>query len=180
MLNLTIPPAELFDENTSEFIYLPAVSIKLEHSLLAISKWESKWQKPFLDKEQKKSEEFYDYIRCMTITLNIDPKVYRRLTKKQLEIINDYINSPMTATTFTTNKKEKASKEIVTSELIYYWMTVNQIPFEAEKWHINRLLTLIRICSIKNGKPDKMSKNDIYAQNRALNKARRARTGSKG
>lgn len=180
MLNLTIPPAELFNEETSEFIYLSAVSITLEHSLLAISKWESKWLKPFLDKNDLSSEEFYDYVRCMTITPNVDPKAYYRLTEKQIKIINDYIDAPMTATTFSTNKKQPPSREKVTSELIYYWMTVNQIPFEAQKWHINRLLTLIRICGIKNGKPEKMSKSDIYAQNRALNKARRAKSGSKG
>lgn len=180
MLKLIIPPAELFDEEKSEFIYLPAVSITLEHSLLSISKWESKWLKPFLDNTKKESEEFYDYVRCMTITPNINPKDYYRLTNKQIEIIYEYIDSPMTATTFSTNKKDKPSREKVTSELIYYWMTVNQIPFEAEKWHINRLLTLIRICNIKNSKPDKMSKKDIYAQNRALNKARRAKSGSSG
>jgi hypothetical protein len=180
MLNITIPATELFNENTYEFVTLPEVTLTLEHSLLAISKWESKWEKPFLDKEEKTTDELYDYFRCMTVKPNVPPETYQRLTTAQIKQITDYINAPMTATTFATNRHEKPSREIITSELIYYWMTASQIPFETEKWHINRLLTLIRICGIKNGKPDKMSKKDIYAQNRALNAARRAKHGTKG
>lgn len=180
MLNITIPETELFNEKTYEFIKLPSVTITMEHSLLAISKWESKWEKPFLDREEKTPDELYDYFRCMTVKPTVDAETYKRMTAAQIKQITDYINAPMTATTFSTNKQTKASREIVTSELIYYWMTANQIPFETEKWHINRLLTLIRICGIKNGKQDKMSKKDIYSQNRALNAARRAKHGSRG
>lgn len=180
MLNLTIPAQEVFDEENSEFIYLPAVNLNLEHSLLALSKWESKWNKPFLDNKEKTREEFLDYIRCMTINSNVDPRNYYRLTDQMILRVKDYIDSAMTATTFHNLKQSKASRETVTSELIYYWMVAAQVPFTAEKWHLNRLFTLLRICEIKSDKPQKMSKKDIYKNNNALNKARRAKMGSKG
>lgn len=180
MLNITIPAQECFDEELSEFFYLPAFNLNLEHSLLSVSKWESRWNKPFLDNRELTKEEFIDYIRCMTINSNVDPRAYYRITNSDLLKIKTYIDSPMTATTFSTNKNAKVSREKVTSELIYYWMVAAQIPFEAQKWHLNRLLTLIRICDIKSSKPEKMSKKDIYSRNTALNKARRAKMGSKG
>lgn len=180
MLNIMIPAQECFDEELSEFFYLPALNLSLEHSLLSVSKWESRWNKPFLDNRELTKEEFIDYIRCMTITSNIDPRAYYRLTNDDLLKIKTYIDAPMTATTFSVNKKQPPSREKVTSELIYYWMVAAQIPFEAQKWHLNRLMTLIRICDIKNSKPEKMSKKDIYSRNAALNKARRAKNGSKG
>lgn len=180
MLNITIPAQEYFDNSTEEFLNLPAVNLSLEHSLISLSKWESKWCKPFLTNDEYKGEEFIDYIRCMTLNQVSDPRVYYRLTNAQLEKIKNYINAPMTATTFSSRKKGGHSREIVTSELIYYWMVAAQIPFEAQKWHLNRLMVLIRIYEEKSGKPQKMSKSDIYSRNRALNAARRAKSGSKG
>lgn len=181
MLNITIPAREEFDSDTGFFSYYEATNLSLEHSLLAISKWESKWQKPFFDKAQKTNEEFIDYIRCMTINRNVSFDAYYRLGPNEFSKIEKYITSSMTATTFSQLQKEKHGREKITSELIYYWMIAAQIPFEAEKWHINRLFTLIRICDIKNNSSNnKMSKKDIYAHNRKLNAARRAKLGSKG
>lgn len=181
MLNITIPAREEFDSDTGFFSYYEATNLSLEHSLLAISKWESKWQKPFFDKDKMTNEEFIDYVRCMTITKNVPFDAYYRLGPKEFSKIEKYITSPMTATTFSQFQKQKPGRERITSELIYYWMITAQIPFEAEKWHINRLFTLIRICDIKNNSGNnKMSKKDIYAHNRQLNAARRAKLGSKG
>ena len=179
MLQIIVPKAELFDENTEMFVETKDTQLKLEHSLLSISKWESKWCKPFLGKEKHTPTEMLDYIKCMT--LNTVPKeVYNALTPDNLKTISDYINHPMTASTVTDNSKTNTfSREIVTSELIYYWMVTYQIPFECEKWHINRLLMLIRICNAKNN-PKKMSKREIMAQNRALNNARRKALHTKG
>lgn len=179
MLQITVPGLELFDEERMEFIETKAVTLQLEHSLVSISKWESKWHKPFLGREPKTQEESLDYIRCMTINQNVDPMVYRSISADILKRVNAYIDDPMTATTFG-GKDEKKSREIVTSELLYYYMTALNIPFECQKWHLNRLLTLIRICSIKNQPSKKMSKKDIMSRNRSLNAARRARSGSRG
>lgn len=184
MLTIEIPPIELFDSKENRFIDVKAKSITLEHSLISLSKWESKWEKPFLSsdpKNKKSSEEMLSYIECMTITPNVSPTTYLALSEKNIESINEYINSPRSATTFGgTNKKPSFNRETITSELIYYWMVACQIPMECERWHLNRLLTLIKICQIKNEPPKKMSRSEIYARNKALNEARRAKHGSRG
>lgn len=178
MLLLTIPPIEMFNEKTGEFVHSKETKISLEHSLVSLSKWESRWNKPFLSKDNKTLEETIDYIRCMTITQNVDPEVYFRLTDENINTINKYIESPMTATTFSDNGH--SSREIITSELIYYWMISLNIPMECQKWHLNRLLTLIRVCNIKNAPAKKMSRREIMNRNAALNAARRKKLNSTG
>ena len=182
MLHITVPAQEFWDETAESFIYAKETNLVLEHSLVSISKWEAKWNKAFLGKTSKTVEETIDYIRCMTVTPNIDSSVYFRINSKIIEQINTYIDSPMSATWFSEiqNKKASAGNETVTSELIYYWMIAYNIPFECQKWHLNRLLTLIRICNIKNQDPKKMSKNDILRNNAALNAARRKKFHTKG
>lgn len=180
MLQITVEGRELFDERTSEFAEVKTQTLQLEHSLVSVSKWEAKWHKPFLSDKQKTLEEVIDYFRCMTINKNVDPMIYYCLSSKDQARINAYIEDPATATWFSKKEEKNKNKEIITSELIYYSMTAFGIPFECEKWHLNRLLTLIHICSIKNQQPKKMSKNEIMNQNRALNAARRARSGSRG
>lgn len=182
MLSLIVPPSEKFNEETNEFIYRKEQKLVLEHSLVSLSKWESRWHKPFLStkKDLKSNEEVIDYIRCMTLTQNVDPSVYYDLTPKNYERIQAYIDDPMTATTFNDFQKTKPNHEIITSELIYYWMIAYQVPVEFEKWHLNRLLTLIKVCSIKNAPPKKMSKHEIYNRNAALNASRRKANNSRG
>ena len=182
MLELTIPRRELFNEETQEFVNLRSVVIRLEHSLVSISKWESKWKKPFLKPNYKFTrEELEDYVRCMTISQNVDPMVYKALTTSELEKINVYINDERTATTFGQLNGSRQNRQIVTSELIYYWMTSYQIPWEAQKWHLSRLLTLIEICNIKNsGNNKKMPKSAILNRNRSLNAKRRAAMHTSG
>lgn len=179
MLTITIPAMELFNDITQEFIETKAQTIQLEHSLVSISKWESKWNKPFLANNDKSIAETLDYICCMTITQNVNPDVYRRLSRSNIEDINNYIDAPMTATTFSDNKSGR-SREIVTSELIYYWMISLNIPMECQRWHLNRLLTLIRVCNVKNAPPKKMSRRETMNRNAALNAARRKQLNSKG
>lgn len=180
MLTITIPAVEMFDEKTQEFFTTKEQTLQLEHSLVSLSKWESKWCKVFLSKEEKTSEETIDYIRCMTITQNVDPNVYNRLTRSNIQEINKYIEAPMTATTFYNDDQKGRGRETVTSELIYYWMIALNIPMECQKWHLNRLLTLIRVCNIKNSPPKKMSRREIMNRNAALNAARRKQLNSKG
>lgn len=172
MLKIIIPGLEYYDEVKNEFVYYNEQVLQLEHSLVSISKWESKWCKPFLDGKDKSVEEIIDYVRCMTITQNVKPEVYNRLTEKNIKEINEYIEHPMTATTFN-NDRPSHSREIITSEVIYYWMVTFNIPFECQKWHLNRLLTLIKVCNIKNNPPKKMSKQELLNRNRALNEARK-------
>ena len=180
MLQIVIPASEQFDEINQEFVYGKEQTLQLEHSLVSISKWEAKWCKPFLSKEEKTVEEITDYVKCMTITQNVNPEVYSRLTQENIDQINTYIASPMTATTFSEDKHGKTNREIVTSELIYYWMIALNIPPEYQKWHLNRLLTLIRVCNIKNQPPKKMSKREIMSRNASLNAARRKQFNTNG
>lgn len=180
MLQLTIPETELWDEIHEEFITIKAQTISLEHSLVSISKWESKWCKPFLSKEQKTPEETIDYIKCMTLTQNVDPRVYEFLSRENIEKINAYIESPMTATTFPNDKQQKPNREIITAEIIYYWMISFNIPLECQKWHLNRLLTLIRVMDVKNRPAKNMGKREIMSRNAALNAARRKKFNTKG
>lgn len=180
MLEITVPEQELFNEATNEFYTVKSQTLKLEHSLVSISKWESKWKVPFLSKGKKTREQTIDYIRCMTITQNVNPLVYMGITNTNIQSITEYIDDSMTATWFSEPKNSTGQKEIVTSELIYYWMIALNIPMECQRWHLNRLLTLIKICNIKNQKPKKMSKSEIYSRNRALNAARRQRINSRG
>lgn len=180
MLEIEIPDRELFDERTEEFITIKGRKIVIEHSLVSLSKWEAKYKKPFMSSE-KNASEVLDYIKFMTITQNVDKSVYDSITPEILEQVINYIEDPMTATWFNEREQKKSkSKETVTAEIIYYWMIALQIPMECQKWHLNRLLTLIRVCSLKNAPDKKMSKKELLARNRQLNAARRARTGSKG
>ena len=179
MLRLTVPEKELYDERTGLFVRTKKQVLQLEHSLVSLSKWESRWHKPFLSKNDKSGEEMLDYIRCMTITQNVPDEVYFALDTNELMKINDYLNDSMTATTIT-KQQEKSRGEIITSEIIYYWMISLQIPFECEKWNLNRLLTLIEVCNIKNSPGKKMSKSEIMRRNRTLNAARKQQMHTRG
>lgn len=180
MLQIVIPAFEQWDEQKQEFVHTKGQTLQLEHSLVSLSKWESKWNKAFLSKDEKSVEETLDYIKCMTVTPNVSSDVYNGLTQEHISKINKYIEAPMTATTFVDNKGSKSNREIVTAELIYYWMIALNIPFECQKWHLNRLLTLIRVCNVKNAPPKKMGKRATANQYAQLNAARRQRLGSKG
>ena len=181
MLEITIPKTDLWDERTNEFIAIKETHLKLEHSLVSISKWESKWCKPFFDKNRKTTEETIDYIKCMTITQNVNPNVYLALNTQLLDQILKYIDAPMTATTIRKNEEKKGgTKKIITSEVIYYWMIALNIPMECQKWHVNRLLMLVEDCNAENAPKNKMSQSDLMRRNAALNKARRKRMRSKG
>lgn len=181
MLVVHIPESERFDEATNEFIYVKETNIQLEHSLVSLSKWESKWHKPFFHPTTTKTnDETLDYIRCMTITQNVKPETYYALTKENITQIQQYIDDPMTATTFSNHQIGPPNREIITAELIYYWMISYNVPVEFEKWHLNKLLALIHVLSIKNDKPKKMSKKAIMSRNAALNAARRQQYNTKG
>jgi len=180
MLIITTQDGEYYNEEKAEFIFVKGRTIELEHSLVSLSKWESKWCKPFLGKTKKTREEQLDYVRCMIITKNLPEDIQNTLTENQLLDINAYIDQKMTATTFSEFAKSSRGSEIVTAELIYYWMISLNIPFECQKWHLNRLLTLIRVCSIKNTPPKKTAKGALLSRNHALNAARRQQLNTKG
>ena len=180
MLKITIPSAELWDEDKEEFVYTKEQTLQLEHSLVSLSKWESKWCKAFLSKHEKTFEETVDYVKCMTLTQNVNSDVYQYLTNKNIAEINRYIEAPMTATYFSDDKIGKTSREQITSALIYYWMVALNIPFECQKWHLNRLLTLVKVCNIKNQPPKKRSRKEILSRNAALNAARRKQLNTRG
>lgn len=179
MLKLTIPGIEYYDETNNEFVYYDERHLELEHSLVSISKWESKWHKPFLTGSEKSVEEILDYVRCMTMNGELTIDEYTRLTEDNIKAINDYIGDSMSATTFTA-EKSTGGREVITSEIIYYWMVSFNIPFECQDWHLNRLLTLIKVCNIKNNPPKKMSKHEILARNKALNEARKKEMKTRG
>lgn len=180
MLVITIPAGEQWDEANQCFINTEEQTLELEHSLVSLSAWESKWKKPFLSKNGMTAEETLDYIKCMTITKGVNPEVYNFLTSENISQIRDYIEDTMTATWFKEDGTKGSNREQVTAELIYYWMIALNIPSEYQYWHLNRLLTLIRICNVKNQPAKKMSKRDIMSQNAALNAARRKSHNTRG
>ena len=178
MLTITIPASEQYDPVNNEFIYNKEQTLKMEHSLISVSKWEEKWKKPFLSTETKTEEESLDYYRCMTITQNVDPNVYKVIGPDIAKQINDYIEDSHTATWFSSNTPP--SREVITAEVLYYAMFVNGIDLECSKWHLNKLMTLIRVFGEKNKPDKKMSKADIYSRQRSLNKARRQKLKTRG
>ncbi len=175
MLKITIPAFELYDPVKSEFVSCKTTELSLEHSLVSLSKWESKWHKSYLSNKQPTREELIDYIRCMTLTQNVDQDVYEGLTKANMDAAAEYIKDPMTATWFSPEEGRAPSRKILTAEVIYGWMVALNIPFECQKWHLNRLITLIRVCSENNKEPKKATKAQTMAQNHSLNKSRKAR-----
>lgn len=182
MLQLVIPDAELFDERQQKFMTVKGTTLQLEHSLVSISKWEAKWKKAFTEQTEFTLEETKDYIRCMTITQHVDPSVYDRLTRANIKQVVDYIQDPMTATTISKIKGGgRGGHSVITSEVVYYYMTAYNIPFDpCQKWHFNRLMMLIRVCDEKNAPKKKMSRRQAADQYRSLNAARRAKMGTRG
>lgn len=173
MITIDIPEVEVFNEQLGEFINIDARTLKLEHSLISLSKWESKHCKPFLHSKTT-SAELVDYIRCMSLT-EAPYEAFNYIPEKEIEKLNAYINSPMTATTFKDTPGTRTERSINTNETIYSQMIQLNIPFECQKWHLNRLLTLIRVCAIRQAPPKKMSQKEILARNKSLNDKRRAR-----
>lgn len=179
MLKVTIPSVELFDEKQQKFSKSKEVTLVLEHSLVSISKWESVWRKPFLTKGSKTMAETLDYIKCMTITQNVDPAVYNYIPQNIIDIIVEYIETPRTAT-IVPEIPEKTNREVITSELIYYWMVTFNIPFECQTWHLDRLLTLIKVINLKNQPKRKGNLKDLMSRNAALNAKRKAELKTNG
>jgi|1185.fasta_scaffold524281_2 hypothetical protein len=180
MLTITVGASDVYDEGADKFCTQGGVELQLEHSLVSLSKWESEFEKPFLGKDSKTTEEVLTYIEYMVLTPNPPGDFLQKLSKENLEVVNQYINRKMSATWFSEQPGAPGSREVITSELVYYWMTVFQIPFACETWHLNRLFTLIRICNIKQSKPKKMSRAEIAARNRELNAQRKSQMGTKG
>ena len=181
MLELKTDSVELWDERIEEFVYIEGQTLLLEHSLISVSKWESKWRKPFLStREEKTKEEMIDYIKCMTVSKNVNNNVYAYLTAKDINKVKEYIDDPMSASTVREEKTGEISRKQITSELIYYWMVAFNIPSEYQKWHLNRLLMLIKICNAENKPPKKRSQRDLYRHHAAVNAANRKRYNSKG
>lgn len=179
MLQIIVPGTEYYDESTETFTTVDDVVLELEHSLVSLSKWESKFEKPFLGSDDKTSEEILEYVRCMVATKDYPSDVFQRFSAANIQQINQYIDSKQSATTFK-NQKQYGPAEVVTAELVYYWMIAFNIPFECQHWHLNKLFALIRVCNAKNGKPQKMSRSEMAERNRQLNEQRRAKLGTSG
>lgn len=179
MLKLKIVSAEGFDEETQKFIDTDAFDLELEHSLVSLSKWESFFCKPFLNTKDKTPDEILWYVKAMCLTQEVPEEVFSNLTEGHYKQINEYINAKMTATWFS-DKVSKPSREIITAEVIYYWMLSLNIPFSCENWHLNRLLTLVKVCNAKNAPKTKVSKSELAARNAALNAERKAQLKTRG
>lgn len=175
MLEIDVSLGESFDENTQKFVPTKKFRVKLEHSLVTLSKWESFWETPFLGREEKTTEQTISYIQMMLLE-EIPPEVFQELVAKHSGEINKYIEGKMTATKIHESPGGQAFRETITSELIYYWMISMQIPVEFQHWHLNRLITLIRVINVKNSPKKKMS----VAERRALNRQRQSKYNTRG
>lgn len=182
MLKITIPDVDGWDQYKEEFVKIKGSVLTLEHSLISLQKWEAKWHKPYLSDKAKTPEEMIDYIRCMSLTQNVDDDIFNYIPESEIKKVADYIDNPMTATTFSNGGLPGNGRkgEIITAEIIYYWMIALNIPMEYRKWHLNQLLTLIRVCEIKQSPGKKMGKGELAARNRALNAQRRAKMHTHG
>lgn len=179
MLTITVGADDVYDDETQSFGTQGGVELQLEHSLVSLSKWESIHEVAFLGAKERTPEEYLSYIECMLLTPNPPGDFLQKLSKENFEEINAYIDRKMTATRIS-EIRSRPTQEVVTSELIYYWMTAFNIPFECERWHLNRLLVLIRICNIKQEKPKKVGRAEAAARQRELNAQRRQRMNSTG
>lgn len=179
MLTIRVVLQESYNDSTNEFTSDDVV-LELEHSLVSLSKWESQFEVPFLSTKDKTTEQILWYIRAMTLTPNIPPEVFQHISQDNIDNINEYITANMTATRFSARPEQKFSREIITAELIYYWMTAHNIWIECQHWHVNRLLALIKVCNLKNAPPKKMSKQEAASQQRTLNAQRKAQLGTRG
>lgn len=182
MLKIVVPGVEAYDESAQEFVTVGDVTLELEHSLVSLSKWESEFEKPFLEQREHKTDaEVIGYVKAMCMTPDVPKNVWAKLTEENINAINDYIDAKMTATIFFDDPgAPKTKQETITAEIVYYWMVSFNIPFECQHWHLNKLFTLIRVCSMKAEKPKKMSRGEIARRNRELNAQRRKKLGTKG
>lgn len=180
MLEIVVRLVEGLDQETQEFVTAVGFTLQLEHSLASLSKWESFFEKPFMSSTEKTTEETLGYIRFMTLTPNVPPEVYDKLTSQNIDAINNYINAKMTATWFGDRGSSGPSREVITAEIIYHMMVAHHIWMECENWHFNRLLALIEVCNRKNAPAKRLSPREAAAQRRALNDQRRNQYGTRG
>jgi hypothetical protein len=180
MLTLTVVTTEGFDEATNEFVDAESYNIELEHSLASLSKWESFFEKPFLIDKEKTQEEILWYIKAMCLSPDVPDWVFEKLSPKNFDEINKYINAKMTATWFKEEPNKPRSKEVITAEIIYHWMVALTIPFECQYWHLNRLITLVRVCNQKNEPAKKANQTDMAARRREMNEQRKRELGTRG
>lgn len=183
ILHITIPGKENWDSVKEEFIYEEDAELYLQHSLVTVAEWEARWKISFLDTDNKTPEQITDYIKIMTINQNeVDDSVYKRLTKENLDEINRYLKDEMSATTITDHGTPESNgrNEIITAEIVYYWMFSHNVPVEFENWHFNRLITLLKTCNIKSNPDNKMTKQETAKMYAEMNKARRQKYNSKG
>ena len=180
MLTLSVGETDAYDEELSAFIKVGGVRVDFEHSLVSLSKWESHFKKPFLSNDEKTPDETLWYIRAMALTPNVPPEVFYKLSNENISAINEYISDSQTATWFSNAERTAHNQEVHTAEIIYYWMITMNIPFECQYWHLNRLLTLIRVCNQKNAPAKKMSRREILLRNRQLNEQRKKAMNTTG
>ena len=173
MLTITVPGIDFWDSEREIFIVRDEFVLELEHSLVTLSKWEQKYEKPYLGPEKHSTEEVLGYVAAMAVTQDLSPEVLVRLSEDNFVEISEYINKKASGTFFSDVMPGKRSSEIITSELIYYWLSAFHIDFNpVENWHLTRLFNLLRVASVKNAPEKKRSRASIAQEQKALNEQR--------
>lgn len=180
MITIDLGTLEYYDSEKNEFVYEEGGKVRFEYSLKMLYEWEGKWKKAFLKGNKNlTTEEAVDFY----IMMALDPIDKKFMTGEAMETLSKYVNDPQTATTFADGQNGNTSPskgKIFTSEELYAMMITSNVPLDFENRNLNRLITILRVISVQNTPPKKMSKNDIYRQNAALNAERKARLNTKG
>lgn len=180
MITIHFEEMEYYDEQLNRFYTLPPKVVNFEYSLAAVAEWEAIWKIPLLNTELGvDSDMFLSLAMCMSDDRELLEYYLDDTEKAEL---HKYLSDSQTATTINSSQNGNTTGrgKVYTAEEIYALMFMNGIPIEWESRNLNRLLVILRIISIYQNPPKKMSQQDVMKQNARLNRERKNKYKTKG